>query len=513
MDMEPAVIGVAKRERIDVKRALKDAQSITNDETLAQELVRIAIDADKTTINDLLQAVERIKDEMWRARTLFSLFRQTNSQLRKDLPKAAQDKVVALVKGIADEAAQATALRNLSSDLPAALQTQLASLGEEITDPLRRLQVALHYETEPTEERRQSFLETAKGLEDQEMRGQALAIVAPLLNTTQLEEAFAAAKAIEDPDVAGPVLVRIAARFPDSDRRQQAQVKILDLASSIADPVRKFDVMAALRDLPVDRQRSTESLLFDLATQFEDPEVRCRAMFLAGGFAQDEVLQQRSFLAGLAAAEVIWDEQRRAELFLLLRPVAPTLAPTVRRELTRAVERLENPEIQRRLYGVLGRFFIYERESQTTGEAAPRREEKWDIFISYSTADIDKARSLASELKSRGMRVFLSADVLDAAVGSASWTAAIDEALVESRALLVLLTADALASKWVTEEWRKYYRLMVERAAGRLLSLRLGGPPISELPLTLQMYQIIDSKTGQIEPSHLTRIMDIVRGS
>ena len=78
--------------------------------------------------------------------------------------------------------------------------------------------------------------------------------------------------------------------------------------------------------------------------------------------------------------------------------------------------------------------------------------------------------------------------------------AGIDEALVGSRALLVLLTENSFASKWVEEEWRKYYRLIVESAeARRLLSLRLGGPPISELPLTLTMYQIIESPSGRID--------------
>jgi hypothetical protein len=65
----------------------------------------------------------------------------------------------------------------------------------------------------------------------------------------------------------------------------------------------------------------------------------------------------------------------------------------------------------------------------------------------------------------------------------------------------------------VREEWRKYYRLIVETEAGCLLTLRLGGPPINELPLTLRMYQCIDSDTGRIEPGHLTRILDIIRGA
>jgi hypothetical protein len=51
-------------------------------------------------------------------------------------------------------------------------------------------------------------------------------------------------------------------------------------------------------------------------------------------------LHERAILAGIAAAESVLDEERRRDLFLLLRPAAPQLPSPVRRELTRAVERL-----------------------------------------------------------------------------------------------------------------------------------------------------------------------------
>lgn len=110
------------------------------------------------------------------------------------------------------------------------------------------------------------------------------------------------------------------------------------------------------------------------------------------------------------------------------------------------------------------------------------------------------------------MRVFFSADTIDAAAGTTGWTKAIDATLIQSRFVLVILTPHALASKWVEEEWRKYYRLMIETEAGALFSLRIGGPPIAGLPLPLRMYRCDDTQTGRIEPRHLTRIMDVVRG-
>jgi hypothetical protein len=424
-------------------------------------LVNIAIDVDKIDVDALLRVVGQIKDELWRARTIFSVFRQMRSSIVKELPDAAQDTVVALVCDISGEGARVAALRNLSSDLPHALRSRLADLGKAIADPLCRLQVALDYESEDTEQRAEYFLKTAKGMSDEEQRGQALATIAPRLRATQMEEAFAAPKAIQDPDVAELALVRIAAHFQDEERRRHAQSEIFAAVSSIANPIRKFDVLVALRELPVPLKRLTEALLFDLAAGFNDPDLRCRAMFLAGDFAEDEALQRRDLLAGIAAAECVLDEPRRSELFLLLRPGISWLAPAVRRELTRAVERLENSQIKQKLYGDLSRFFVYDREPETTPQAADSRTWVWDLFISFATADLRQARFLASELTSRGMRVFLSADVLDSQVGSVSWITAIDDALSSSRAPLVVLTEEAHFSKWVSEEWRKYYQLMV----------------------------------------------------
>ncbi len=176
MGMTNAIIDMASREPIDVRRALEDAGGIKSDEKLANELVRIAIDADKTTINALLRAVMGIKNELWRARTLFSLFRRTDSKLTRMLPRTAQDIIFEIVQGIGSEQARFAALRNLSSDLPFELRNRLAALGETIADPLNRLQIAMQYETEPDSERIRFFLNTVKGIDEEGARGQALAI-------------------------------------------------------------------------------------------------------------------------------------------------------------------------------------------------------------------------------------------------------------------------------------------------------------------------------------------------
>jgi hypothetical protein len=520
--VEPAVVSHATREPVDVRKALRRARTLRNDEELAVELVDMAYHVDAATVIPFLEVLKQIEDETWRTRTLFSVFQQTATEFTRALPVPAQDAVVALVEGIGDEAARATALRNLSSDLPEPLRARLAGLAEGLTDPRVRLQTILHYETDPSDERKAALLERARLIDDEEKRAGALAAIAPLLPAPLLVEAFAAANSIKDPGAAGLALVSVAGHFADEDERERAQFQILERASAIADPVRKFDVLAALGDLPPEARRTTESTLFDLATKFEDPDLRCRAMFMAGDFAQDEVGRTKAFLAGIAAAERLGELRRRGELLQLLRPLVSWVDPAVRAEVRRAVDRFDDPGMRHELRSTLSRFMAdggpQERAAlrhQAGSVATPGAEQardQWDVFISYATADVQEARSLSFDLKSRGLRVFLAADTLDAEVGSSGWTAAIDDAIESTRAMLVLVTNNALRSKWVAQEWGKYYRVMVDNESGRLFSLRLSGPAIAELPLTLRMYQVIDSPNGQIEPDHFTRILDLVRG-
>ncbi|PZT72981.1 MULTISPECIES: TIR domain-containing protein [unclassified Streptomyces] len=63
----------------------------------------------------------------------------------------------------------------------------------------------------------------------------------------------------------------------------------------------------------------------------------------------------------------------------------------------------------------------------------------WDVFLSYSRTDADKARSLARALRSRGLRVFLDDMAVD---DFASITASISDALARSKVLLALYSAD-----------------------------------------------------------------------
>ncbi|MDX3571232.1 TIR domain-containing protein [Streptomyces sp. ID05-47C] len=64
---------------------------------------------------------------------------------------------------------------------------------------------------------------------------------------------------------------------------------------------------------------------------------------------------------------------------------------------------------------------------------------EWDVFLSYSRTDADKARLLARALRDEGLRVFLDDMAVD---DFASITASISEALACSRTLLALYSAE-----------------------------------------------------------------------
>ncbi|OCC11573.1 TIR domain-containing protein [Streptomyces sp. PTY087I2] len=72
-------------------------------------------------------------------------------------------------------------------------------------------------------------------------------------------------------------------------------------------------------------------------------------------------------------------------------------------------------------------------------DGAPALVAEWDVFLSYSRTDADKARSLAHMLRDRGLRVFLDDMAVD---DFASITASISEALARTKVLLALYSAE-----------------------------------------------------------------------
>jgi hypothetical protein len=71
------------------------------------------------------------------------------------------------------------------------------------------------------------------------------------------------------------------------------------------------------------------------------------------------------------------------------------------------------------------------------------------IFISHATADAELAHRLAADLQAEGWAVWLAPDSI---LPGEKWVEAINRGLAESGVFLLLLTPEAVASRWVTTE-------------------------------------------------------------
>jgi hypothetical protein len=81
----------------------------------------------------------------------------------------------------------------------------------------------------------------------------------------------------------------------------------------------------------------------------------------------------------------------------------------------------------------------------------------YDLFISYTRHDAPWAEKLESNLVSRGLRVYRDQTRLQA---GDEWEPALRDAIVDSRALVVLWSAEASRSKWVVKEQESFRQMM-----------------------------------------------------
>ena len=105
----------------------------------------------------------------------------------------------------------------------------------------------------------------------------------------------------------------------------------------------------------------------------------------------------------------------------------------------------------------------------------------YSVFISYSRADSDFVNDLATRLREAGCKVWQDISGLR---GGEAWASAIDRAVRDSDALIVVLSPDSSASEWVQKE--------------TLLAMKLHKPivPIllreTEIPLQFINLQFVD---------------------
>jgi hypothetical protein len=95
----------------------------------------------------------------------------------------------------------------------------------------------------------------------------------------------------------------------------------------------------------------------------------------------------------------------------------------------------------------------------------------YDVFISYTRSDGLWAEKLERNLVSRGLKVYRDQTRL---AGGDEWEPALRDAIVDSRAFVVLWSAEALRSKWVAKEQESFRQMIhVDVREGRALIRRM----------------------------------------
>ena len=94
------------------------------------------------------------------------------------------------------------------------------------------------------------------------------------------------------------------------------------------------------------------------------------------------------------------------------------------------------------------------------------------VFISHASKDTALAKRVAAVLKKSGLEVWDDQKIMP----GENWAERVAEALRESEAMVVLLTPEALQSKWVRRDIE--YALSEKRYSKRLIPVLV--PPVAE---------------------------------
>ncbi len=95
----------------------------------------------------------------------------------------------------------------------------------------------------------------------------------------------------------------------------------------------------------------------------------------------------------------------------------------------------------------------------------------YDIFLSHSSNDKEKVRTLAKDLQEAGLTVWL--DEWEICVGD-SITQKIQSGLSTSTYIAIWLTQHAVTSGWVQKEWQTKFGVEVQEGNVAVLPLLIG---------------------------------------
>jgi len=136
----------------------------------------------------------------------------------------------------------------------------------------------------------------------------------------------------------------------------------------------------------------------------------------------------------------------------------------------------------------------------------------WDIFISHASEDAGDARWLREQLGQAGWRCFVASEDLNRQVGSAEWSEVIDRVLDEAPVLALVVTPEALGSRWVGYEWRSVHDGILSGRPGMVIPICVRGPGPLELPRALRRYQCIDCRDAGTRVTQIRAAFDLISG-
>lgn len=116
------------------------------------------------------------------------------------------------------------------------------------------------------------------------------------------------------------------------------------------------------------------------------------------------------------------------------------------------------------------------------------------VFFSYARSDQEPARKVAHQLRQAGFQVW---DPDEEILPGANWTAELKTALDSAEAIVVFISPDAIASRWVSHEIE--YALGARHLRGRLIPVMVH--PTDDAPWILDSLESVryqgPSKTGR----------------
>ena len=128
------------------------------------------------------------------------------------------------------------------------------------------------------------------------------------------------------------------------------------------------------------------------------------------------------------------------------------------------------------------------------------------VFISHAETDDTLARKIADTLSEAGLEVW--DDAREIMPGD-NWGEKVSQALQESDAMVVLLTPDAVGSRWVRREIE--YALGEKRYSRRLIPVVVGDPdriPPEDMPWILGHLRVIELPTHAKEEEGIREIAE-----